>query len=80
MLKGLASIPSRLFSLVLEGGEIGVFTTPVSTLTVLTTFKPERALSLPGGPLSWFMTSLFSLIYQAQRAEDGCLVSYARYH
>lgn len=61
-------------------GRIGVFTSPLSTLLILPTFQPEKARSLPGGPLSWFMTGLLSFIYQTQRVEDGCLISFARYH
>lgn len=61
-------------------GRIGVFTSPLSTLLILPTFQPEKAWSLPGGPLSWFMTGLLSFIYQTQRVEDGCLISFARYH
>lgn len=57
-----------------------MFTSLVSTPTVLTAFKPETALSLPGGPLSWFMMDLLSLTYQTQRVENGCLILYARYH
>lgn len=57
-----------------------MFTNPVSTRTVLTAFKLETGLSLPGGPLSFFMIDLLSLTYQTQRVEDGCLISYARYH
>lgn len=60
-------------------GRIGVFTSPLSTLLILPTFQPEKAWSLPGGPLSWFMTGLLSFIYQTQRVEDGCLISFARY-
>lgn len=61
-------------------GRIGMFTSPLSALLSLPTFQPEKALSLPGGPLSWFMTGLLSFIYQTQRVEDGCLISFARYH
>lgn len=56
-------------------GRIGMFTSPLSALLSLPTFQPEKALSLPGGPLSWFMTGLLSFIYQTQRVEDGCLIS-----
>lgn len=33
--------------------------------------ESDRNLSLLGGPLSWFMTGLLSLIYKAQRVEGG---------
>jgi hypothetical protein len=51
--------------------EDGCVHQPISTLTILTKCKPDRDLSFPGGPLSWFMTSLLSLIYQTQGVKDG---------
>lgn len=43
-----------------------MLTNCIPALSVLMKCESDRNLSLLGGPLSWFMTGLLSLIYKAQ--------------
>lgn len=65
--------PGDFLSLVVQspGEEEGRAHQLYSALSVLMKCESDRNLSLLGGPLSWFMTGLLSLIYKAQRVEGG---------